>query len=206
MGSTSSGRQVRKAPADRRAEIAAVARAIALQQGLDAVTQRAVAHDAAVAPALVAHYVVSMDVLAADTFATIVGEELAEVRRLAAAEVDPVARLRVILGTLLDGSRQDVTSVWVQAWSLGRRNEPLAAAVRKQMDDWRTAFREVLDEGERWGAFACEDAGETAWHILAMIDGLNAHALVRWGAPAVQAQLLRRAVGAMLGLEPGALG
>jgi hypothetical protein len=38
-----------------------------------------------------------------------------------------------------------------------------------------------------------------------MIDGLNAHALVRWGAPAVQAELLRRAVEAMLGLGAGAL-
>jgi hypothetical protein len=38
-----------------------------------------------------------------------------------------------------------------------------------------------------------------------MIDGLNAHALVRWGAPAVQARLLRRAVEAMLGLAGGAL-
>src|SRR3954447_18587366 len=153
MGSTSLGGQVRKAPAERRAEIAAVAREIALQQGLDAVTQRAVAHRAGVAPALVAHYVVSMDVLAAQTFAAIVGEELAEVRRLAAGEADPVARLGAILGTLLDGSRQDVTLVWVQAWSLGRRNEPLAAAVRTQMDDWRTAIREVLEEGERSGAF-----------------------------------------------------
>jgi hypothetical protein len=134
-----------------------------------------------------------------------VGEELQEVRRLAAEERGPVHRLAAILGTLLDGSRQDVTLVWVHAWALGRHSEQLADAVRQQMDDWRAAIREVLDEGERSGAFTCADTGATAWHILAMIDGLNAHALVRWGAPAVQAQLLRRAVEAMLGLEPGVL-
>jgi AcrR family transcriptional regulator len=182
-----------------------VARAIALEHGLDAVTQRAVAQRAGVTPALVAHYVASMDALVAETFAAIVGEELREVRGLAAARPDPVDRLAAVLATLLDGSRQDVTLVWVQAWSLGRRNEALAERVRERMDEWRSALRDVLEAGERAGAFSCGDAGETAWHLLAMIDGLNAHALVRWGAPAVQTRLLGRAVEALLGLPPGAL-
>jgi AcrR family transcriptional regulator len=205
MRSTSGTGQARGTPEGRRSEIAVAARGIALEQGLDAVTQRAVAQRAGITPALVAHYVSSMDALVADTFAAIVGEELREVRGLAAAEAGPVARLAAVLGTLLDGSRQEVTLVWVQAWALGRRNEPLAAAVRHRMDDWRAAIREVLDEGDRSGAFSCEDVDGTAWHVLAMVDGLNAHALVRWGAPVVQARLLRRAVEAMLGLHPGAL-
>lgn len=210
MGSTTPsaepGGHARGTPAGRRAEIAAAACELALHRGLDAVTQRAVAQRAGMTPALVAHYVASMDSLVADTFATIVGAELQEVRDLAAAVTDPVGRLAAILDTLLDGSRQDVTLVWVQAWGLGRRNELLAAAVRSQMDDWRGAIAEVLDAGRASGAVRVEDAGQTAWHILAMIDGLNAHALVRWGAPAVQADLLRRAVEAMLGLRAGALG
>jgi DNA-binding transcriptional regulator YbjK len=205
MPSTSGPVRVRRAPEDRRSEIAAAARAIALDDGLAAVTQRSVAQRAAVAPALVAHYVAGMDALVADTFAAIVGEELREVRALAAEEPDATSRLAAVLGTLLDGSRQDVTLVWVQAWALGRGNEPLAARVREQMDDWRAAIQEVLEEGIRSGAFRLEDAGGTAWHVLAMVDGLNAHALVRWGAPALQARLLRRAVEAMLGLPDGAL-
>jgi DNA-binding transcriptional regulator YbjK len=205
MPSTSGPVRVRRAPEDRRSEIAAAARAIALDDGLAAVTQRSVAQRAAVAPALVAHYVAGMDALVADTFAAIVGEELREVRALAAEEPDATSSLAAVLGTLLDGSRQDVTLVWVQAWALGRGNEPLAARVREQMDDWRAAIQEVLEEGIRSGAFRLEDAGGTAWHVLAMVDGLNAHALVRWGAPALQARLLRRAVEAMLGLPDGAL-
>lgn len=195
----------RKTPEGRRVEIAAAAREIALTHGLETVTQRAVAQGAGITPALVAHYVTSMEVLVADTFAAIVGEELREVLDLAATEPDPVARLAAILGALLDGSREDVTLVWVQAWALGGRNELLAAAVRTQMDEWRDGIREVLEDGKRSADFSVEDAGETAWHILAMVDGLNAHALVRWGAPAVQVRLLRVAVEAMLGLDPGAL-
>ena len=46
--------RVRKTPAGRRAEIAAAARVTALGEGLQAVTQRAVAVQASIAPALVA--------------------------------------------------------------------------------------------------------------------------------------------------------
>jgi DNA-binding transcriptional regulator YbjK len=205
MPSTTGPVRSRRAPEDRRSEIGAAARAIALDQGLAALTQRSVAQRAAIAPALVAHYVTGMDALVADTFAAVVGEELREVRALAAAEPDATSRLAAVLGTLLDGTRQDVTLIWVEAWALGRRNEPLAERVREQMDDWRQAIQDVLEEGAREGVFRVEDAPGAAWHVLAMIDGLNAHALVRWGAPAVQARLLRRAVEAMLGLAGGAL-
>lgn len=197
--------RARLAPEDRRAEIAAAARAIAIEDGLAALTQRAVAQRAGIAPALVAHYVDGMDALVAEAFAALVGEELREVRALAAAASGPVERLATVLATLLDGSRQDVTLVWVQAWALGRGNERLAARVREQMDDWRAAIQAVLEDGADAGAFSCDDPGGTAWHVLAMVDGLNAHALVRWGAPAVQGRLLRRAVEAMLGLPDGAL-
>jgi AcrR family transcriptional regulator len=204
MSSTSAPRS-RRAPEHRRAEILATARALALEHGLDALTQRAIAQRAEIAPALVAHYAAGMEALVAETFAAIVGEELAEVRALAAAQPHPVAALAAVLRTLLEGSRQDVTLVWVQAWALGRRNEALAAAVREQMDDWRSALQAVLDAGVGSGVFRCADPAGTAWHLLAMVDGLNAHALVRWGAPAVQARLLRRAVEGMLGLGEGAL-
>lgn len=205
MESTTRTPRTRKTPDGRRAEIAVAARELALEQGLDAVTQRAVATRAEMAPALVAHYVASMDQLVAETFSAIVADELVEVGTLLASEPDPVRRLALLLGTLLDGSRHEVTPVWVHAWALGRRNELLAAAVRREMDDWQAMIREVLAEGAQSGRFRCDDPGETAWHILAMIDGLDAHTLVRWNAPAVQISLAQRAVEGMLALQPGAL-
>lgn len=205
MQSTPRPARTRKTPDGRRVEIAAAARAIALRQGLDAVTQRAVATEAAMTPALVAHYVASMDALVAETFAGIVADELTELRELLGEAGDPLCKLSLLLGTLLDGSRHDVTSVWVHAWALGRRNDALAAAVREQMDDWQRMIRDVLAEGTAAGVFRCDDPGDTAWHVLAMIDGLNAHALVHWGAPAVQVSLATQAVEAMLGLGSGSL-
>lgn len=198
-------RAARKPPAERRAELAAAARDLALDEGLAAVTMRAVAARADVTPALVAHYHGSMDGLVADTFTSIVGAEIDEVGRLLAAATDPVSRLATLVRTLLDGSRDDVTVIWVEAFALGRRNVPLGAAVRDQMDAWRGVIEGVIDAGVETGDFRARDPHAVAWQLLGMIDGLNAQALVRWGGSADRGSLLAHALEGMLGLERGVL-
>lgn len=205
METTSPRRRTRKSPDDRRAEIATTARSIALEEGLDAVTQRAVAARAAMASALVAHYVDSMDALVADTFSEVVAEEIVEVRALVEAQASPTAGLAVLIDAAIDPERQDVTSLWVQAWSLGRRNAALADAVRLRMDEWLAIIHDTIEAGAAAGMIRCDDVAGTALHLLAMIDGLNAHELVHWGAPSVQGSIAKRAAEGMLGLARGAL-
>ncbi|MBN9630081.1 MAG: TetR family transcriptional regulator C-terminal domain-containing protein [Actinobacteria bacterium] len=198
-------RAARKPPAERRAELAAAARAVALDEGLAAVTLRAVAARAGVTPALVAHYHESMDGLVAETFVSVVAAELDELRALLAAERDPVARLAGLVSTLLDGSRDDVTVIWVEAYALGRRNAELGAAVRDQMDAWSDVIEDVIEGGVVSGDFRTEDPRAAAWQLLGMIDGLNAQALVRWGGAAERGPLLAHALEGMLGLGRGVL-
>ncbi|MBU4464600.1 MAG: TetR family transcriptional regulator C-terminal domain-containing protein, partial [Actinobacteria bacterium] len=168
--------------------------------GLSAVTLRSVAASAGVAPALVAHYEPQMDALIAQTFRTIVGAEIAEVDDLLARLDSPGARIRTVVDTLLDGTRDDVTVVWVEAWALGRRNDALAAAVREQMDRWQEIVQGVVEEGAAAGEFVTEDAAAVAWQILGMVDGLNAQALVRWNDAGARGSLIHRALEGMLGL------
>lgn len=200
----------RRSAAERLAQISAAARSLALHAGLSSVTLRAIATDIGVAPALVAHYVPSMDALVAETFAAIVGEELAEVEQLgrdqlAAAHAGAASALAAVLASLLDDRRAEVTLVWVQSWSLGRRNEPLAARVREQMDAWRLFLAGVLAAGHDAGEFRCDDTEAIAGQILGMVDGLNAHSLVAWQDASERTALLLRSVEAMVDLEPGAL-
>ena len=199
-------RAARRPPAERRAELSAAARDVALADGLAAVTLRGVAARAGVAPALVAHYHPAMDELVASAFRAVVAAELDEVRGLLAPFDGPTARLAALLRTLLDGTREDVTLVWVEAWALGRRNEALAAAVRGEMDAWQALILSVIEEGVAAGGFRADDPAQAAWQLLGMIDGLNAQALVRWGAGGERGPALARAVEGMLGLERGALG
>lgn len=195
----------RRSPAQRRAQISEASRALALEEGLAAVTLRAVAARAGVTPALVAHYMPSMDELVADTFTAVVGTELDELRGLEAS-APPVRRLAAVLRSVVDGTRDDVTLVWIEAYALGRRSEPLALAVRAAMDDWQRMLRDLLADGIAAGAFRIADPADVAWQLLGMIDGLNAQALVRWGAMPDRSTLLLHAVEGMLDLTRGTLG
>jgi AcrR family transcriptional regulator len=195
----------RKSPAERSAQIAEAARHVALEQGLAAVTLRSVAARSDVAPALVAHYQPNMDALVASTFGRIVSAEVDDVVALLASLPGPRERLGALLDTLLDGTRDDVTVVWVEAWALGRRNDALAASVREQMDAWQAVVQGVIEQGAAEGDFETDDAAAVAWQLLGMIDGLNAQALVRWGDAGDRGSLIHRAVEGMLGLGRGAL-
>lgn len=206
MSTPTRPRAPRKSPHERASDIVRAARDLALEQGLAAITLRAVAEQAGVAPALVAHYEPSMDSLVATTFSTIVSAELTELQARIAALRTPVRRLQWLCETLLEGSRNDVSIVWVEAWVLGRRNETLAKAVREQMDAWQMLFQTIIEAGAAGGEFKTDDPAAVAWQLLGMIDGLNAQALVRWGDTGARGSMIMRAVEGMLGLGHGALG
>ncbi|MHA7261885.1 TetR/AcrR family transcriptional regulator [Arthrobacter sp. TMN-37] len=205
MSSTPPRRAARKAPSERAAEITEAARKLALERGLAAITLRSVAARVGVASGLVAHYQPNVDALVAGTFSTIAAAETAEVAALLARLPGPPQRLALLLDTLLDGARLDVTAVWVEAWFLGRRNEALAAGVREQMDAWQAVLQQVIEEGITGGQFDTPDAASVAWQILGMIDGLNAQALVRWNGVNDRGVHLARAVEGMVGAARGSL-
>ncbi|MBM7505998.1 TetR/AcrR family transcriptional regulator [Agromyces aurantiacus] len=205
MSTPTRTRASRKSPAERSAEIADAAREVALEHGLAAVTLRSIAARVGVAPALVAHYQPNMDALVAATFGRVVSDELAEVRDLVDALPTPRERLAALLDTLLDGTRDEVTVIWVESWALGRRNEALAERVRQEMDDWRGFVQGIVEAGVASGEFETDDAASVAWQLLGMIDGLNAHALVRWEDATDRGSRIGHAVEGMLGLPRGAL-
>lgn len=170
---------------------------LARESGLESLTVRAVAQRVGVTPALVAHYRPVMDTFLAEVFGEIVGAEREEVM----AEFGPERAVREdlfrMVETLLDGSRDDVTLVWVQAWALGVRNETLAARVRTEMDLWQSAIEEHLSRAVAAGEIAALRTDTAAWMLLAMIDGMNAHSLVKW-APHDRADLARRVLSVAL--------
>ncbi len=177
---------------------------LARESGLESLTVRAVAARVGVTPALVAHYRPGMDAFVADVFGLIVAAERDEV--IAAFDgADGPAALRAgllrLIETLLDADRDDVTLIWVQAWALGARNEALAARVRQEMDAWQSALEQIFARAAATGAIAAARADMAAWLLLAMVDGMNAHSLVKW-APRDRADLARRALSAVLDTAP----
>jgi AcrR family transcriptional regulator len=186
-------------------EIRESACALALEQGLSALTLRSVAARAGVTSALVAHYVDGMDALIAETFSVIVGQEIEELDARIAEQGSPTRRLHTLCFTLLDGSRDEVTLVWVEGWAMGRRNPALAEAIRRQMDRWEQLFSSVIEDGVAAGELVTDDPAAVAWQLLGMIDGLNAQALVTQAVPGQRGALIAGAVEGMLRMRPGSL-
>jgi AcrR family transcriptional regulator len=205
MSSTSSKVRTRKSPAQRSAEILEAATQLAREQGLSALTLRAVAERAGVASGLIAHYQPSMDDLVARVYGDLVAAEIGEVEALLAGRDRADARMGALIVTLLDGTREDLTVVWVEAWALGRRNPALAVAVREQMDAWHRMVAAVIDDGCASGAFTTPSSSDAAWQLLGMIDGLNAQSLARGIEGEGYVEKMARAAEILLGAPAGAV-
>lgn len=205
MSTAPSRPRSRKSPEQRSNEIHAAASDLAREQGLSALTLRAVAARAGVAPGLVSHYATSMEELVARTFGALVGTELAEVRAEIAEATDAAARLARMIAAVLRSDHDDITLVWVDAWSLGRSLPALSVAIEEQMDDWQACITQIVLDGRDAGDFRFDDAAAVSWQILAMIDGISAHALTRGTDAALFAARLAQACETLLGASPGTI-
>ncbi|GAA5206550.1 TetR family transcriptional regulator C-terminal domain-containing protein [Microbacterium kyungheense] len=197
--------RTRKAPAERSAEIVAAATAVAREQGLSALTLRAVAERAGITSGLVAHYQPSMDDLIARVYTDLVEEEVRDVERVVAVAPGAAASLGALIDTLMDGARDELTVVWVEGWAMARRSDALAAAVHAQMQRWQTLVERIVEEGCRTGAFSTTEPGEVSWQLIGMIDGLNAQSLARGTDTTRFARRTARAAEALVGAQPGTI-
>lgn len=197
--------RTRLSPAERATQIQDAALAIALEDGLSALTLRAVATRAHVASGLITHYEPSIEVLIARTFSTISSAELNELHELTAQHDTALERMRALIETLLSGEREQVTLAWVEAYALGRRNPALAEAVHEQMQTWMRFVATIIRDGAAEGAFAVRNADDAAWQLIGMIDGLNAQALLRRADEPPYAAQMARASETILGATQGLL-
>lgn len=195
---------VRKSPGDRAAEIRAAAEALVRESGLGALSLRSLARRVGVTSALVSHYCPSMESTVATVFGAVVGRELSELVG-STSGLTPTDALRAAIRFVLDDRRDDITVVWLDAWSLGRHSTPLADEVRNQMDAWQSFLAGLIAAGNGSGEFHSADPELSAWQLLALTDGLNAHVLVRAGDRAVLRSRVAFTMEHELGLRPGVL-
>ncbi|MGN6443900.1 TetR family transcriptional regulator C-terminal domain-containing protein [Amnibacterium sp.] len=159
-------------------EVLTAAVGVAFDHGLHAVTIASAATRLGAAERAVLAAWPDLDELVATTFSRIVAAELAEVKREVLAHPAPVRQLTVLLDTLAEPVRLDVDAVWLEAWSLGRRNPALGGAVRAEESAWHAFVASVVRRGVKSGDYLDVDPDEVATHLLAVIDGVNAYSLV----------------------------
>jgi AcrR family transcriptional regulator len=170
----------RKPTEQRRAEIVAAAREIALTDGLDSVTSRRIADALGVFPGLVSHYFSSMDDLVAEAFGDVMthdrDETFAMIETAAAAHL---LRMRALLRYMLSDDRDRISLLWLDAWHGARQRPALQAELVAQMRAWDSRLAALIQAGAGTGEFHAADAPLAAVRILAAIDGLTVVAAIK---------------------------
>jgi AcrR family transcriptional regulator len=181
----------RKLPAERHGELLAKAVEISAAEGLSAVTLRRVATDLGVTPGLVSHYFSSAEQLITAAFQTAAVADLDDARSRVAAAATPTAKMDALMDYVLDESSEDASALWLDAWSLGRRNVALAAEANTLTDEWLVCLADIVRLGVGSGEFHVADADVAARRLLTMIDGLGAQMVVR-AVPSREAKHIAR--------------
>jgi AcrR family transcriptional regulator len=146
--------------------------------GLASVTLRSVATEASVTPGLVTHYFGSAEQLTAATFVAAAEADLATVFAVVDA-ASPGRRIRVLVDALLDASTVDAKALWLDAWSLGRWNRPLAEELRRFDVEWRRRTATTIEASAATGRIHVDDAAAAGTRLMTMLDGLIGQCVAR---------------------------
>lgn len=176
-------RRVRLSAAQRRASIDAAARTLALTDGLQNLTHRSIAKHLGITHTLVVHHAPDVGEVRVRACRALLEEEYDAMEARAAPHSSAVAQLSALIHALGRPGREEHAGVWFDGWSIGRRDERMAQAVRAAMDEWQTFITQILTDGMSRGEFSVEDPQACAWEFIALLDGLNAHTLVAYGNP-----------------------
>ena len=172
MVSRPPGRHVRKQPQERRAEIVAEAAAIALEQGLERVTLRAVAEALGVRPGLITHYFPAAEDLVVEAFVAAVSGER---ERLFPAEGAPMRRMAVLVARAQSADARDLARLWLNARHLSRFRPLLAENLDVQEALDRERLTAMVAAGIDDGTFPIEDPFAACVRILIAVDGFGAY-------------------------------
>ncbi|MFJ9823468.1 TetR/AcrR family transcriptional regulator [Streptomyces sp. NPDC101160] len=206
MTSTPRGTRIRKAPAERRAEILDTAARLALEHGLERVTMQQVAGELGVRPGLISHYFPAVDGLLCEAFARAVSRERAALLPDAERELPPLRRLARFLDRIGDDGFANLGRLWLNARHLARYRPTLRAVVAEQEAEMRGVLTALIEDGVRTGDFVTEDPLAACVVILVTIDGLDSYANADEAAPhPVLDTLVPRIAERELGLAYGSL-
>jgi AcrR family transcriptional regulator len=193
---------------EREESILAAARHALAERGFEATRIADIARGAGVSTGTVHYYFKTKDdvLLAALRWAN-----ETPYRRLETAleeEGDPVSQLAMLIDVAVPypGWLREQYLLWIELVSRVLRGTELRPDSRKVGVRWRRYFREVIEEGERTGAFQpVASADEVAERLVGLADGLAFKALAGDVTPERVHELLRRFAAEQLGVGPASL-
>lgn len=181
--------------------VVAAATGVAFDVGLHAVTLQAVADQLRAPLRAVLKVAPDEQALVAAVFSSIATADLAEVRRTLLATPSPVAQIASLLRTNADGLHVDHGAVWLESWSLGRRNAALGEAVLREEAAWQAFIAGIVRRGVKSGEFRAVDPEAVAAQIASLMNGINCYSVVGFSTDEGRMALLTAAVRGQLGSD-----
>ncbi|TPW71563.1 TetR/AcrR family transcriptional regulator [Schumannella sp. 10F1B-5-1] len=218
--STTTSNRTRKRPEERRAEIVDAAAAIALDEGMERITLRAVAERLGVRPGLITHYFPAAEDLVVEAFTRASATE----RELFFPTGDrtPVGRLAHFVDHMERGLSAPLARLWLNAQHLSRFVPALDTALQQQDALDRERLRSIIVDGVASGDFGRPagagiaanrrgteqtqlDVETAARRILLAVDGTGSYINSSAEVDPVQRGFVADVAEWTLGLAPGTL-
>lgn len=172
MVSSPATQRVRKLPDERRAEILSEAASIALSEGLERITLRAVADRLGVRPGLISHYYPAAEDLVIAAFVRAVSEEREE---LFPDDGTPLERMAHLIARIEGNETLELTRLWLNARHLCRFVPALTDALLGQEYLDRNRLTALIEDGVSSGDFVVEDPFAACIRIWVAIDGVGSY-------------------------------
>lgn len=171
MVSSGDARRVRKRPEERREEILATAADIALTEGLERITLRAVADRLGVRPGLITHYFPAAEDLVVAAFTRAASGEREQLFRRDGSATQRLARL--VAGYESEES-WDLARLWLNARHLSRFSPGLNDALVEQEALNQAGIVDIIEQGVAAHEFDDVDPHTAGTRILMAVDGQSA--------------------------------
>jgi AcrR family transcriptional regulator len=203
MVSSGDARRVRKRPEERREEILATAADIALTEGLERITLRAVADRLGVRPGLITHYFPAAEDLVVAAFARAASGERAQLFHRDGTATQRLARL---VAGYESHESWDLARLWLNARHLSRFSPALNKALIEEEALNQAGVAGIIAEGIAAREFADVDPHIAGTRILMAVDGQSA-SVNNSGKPSPEPyeHFVSDVAEWTLGLEPGTL-
>lgn len=162
-----------KAPEERRRRILSATVGVVRRRGFAGTRVSDIAEAAGTSSGLVLYHFGSLAGALTEALTGVEEEFYADLQSELGAAAGPVQRLR-LMAELGAGSGPAVGdwTLWLELWVRALRDEG-ARAARESLDRrWRSALREVIDEGVREGTFRPADAAASTVRLACLMDGL----------------------------------
>ncbi|PVE91600.1 TetR/AcrR family transcriptional regulator [Microbacterium sp. TPD7012] len=160
--------RTRKLPEERREDILACAAAIAIEEGLERITLRAVAARLGVRPGLITHYFPVAEDLVVAAFAR---AAVIEREQFFTTGGTPLQRLARFVDHVERGRSLPLARLWLNARHLSRFSPTLDAELQIQDALDRERLTAMLDDGVASGDFPGANAEAACIRILIALDG-----------------------------------